>query len=231
MATKPCPVCDVQVKLENLERHVANQHPRAGVDLRSLLSEDERRRTELVGRAAAPPLTRRGKQTIVIVAAVVAVLLVLVILNPFRGVGPAIGQVAPDFSVRSTAGSTVTLSSYRGVPVLLEFMDVDCPACNVEIPTLVSLYANYSTGVRFLSIDVNFVGGADDDAKIAAWASSHGADWSYALDVGGSITRAYGVTSTPTVFVLGADGVVRAIVKPPSNAYSNFVAALAAAGA
>ena len=33
MAQKKCPVCGVSVKLENLERHLRNQHPRADVDL------------------------------------------------------------------------------------------------------------------------------------------------------------------------------------------------------
>ena len=230
MATKKCPVCEVPVKLENLERHVRNQHPRAAVDLKTLLTDEEREETAQARRASArPAVTRKGATFIAVVAVVLAALLVLVIFNPLGNVGPGIGQVAPNFSVRSTTGTTVSLSSYRGSIVLLEFMDVDCPACNDEVPTLVSLHQNYSATVRFLSIDVNFVDELDTDVKIDAWASSHGANWPYALDVGGTVRRMYGVTSTPTVFVLDADGVVRALVQPPSNSYAHFVAAIAAA--
>jgi len=229
MATKKCPVCDVAVKLENLERHVRNQHPRAAVEVDSLLTNEERKVTAR-SRPAALKLTRQGKQLIAILAVVVAAILILVIFNPFPNV-PGIGETAPDFSVRTTTGSTIVLSSYRGTPVLLEFMDVDCPACGVEVPTLVALYANYSSSVRFLSIDVNFVGSADNDAKIGSWATSHGATWPYALDTTGGITRSYGVTATPTTFVLDADGIVRATLLPPNNSYSHFVSALSAAGA
>src|SRR3989304_9699704 len=51
--SKKCPVCGVSVKLENLERHVRNQHPRASVDLTSLLSAEERMETTRATRA--PP--------------------------------------------------------------------------------------------------------------------------------------------------------------------------------
>jgi peroxiredoxin len=230
MATKKCPVCEVPVKFENLERHVRNQHPHADVDLRTLLTDEERAATTRAKRASArPAITRKGATVVAVVALVLGALLVLVIVNPFGNVGPGIGQTAPTFSIRSTMGTTISLSSYRDAVVVLEFMDVDCPACNDEAPTLVALHQNYSATVRFLSIDVNFVAPSDDDAKINEWASSHGANWPFALDVDGSVRRMYGVTSTPTTFVLDRDGVVRAIVHPPANSYGDFVAAIAAA--
>src|SRR3990170_213993 len=224
MATKKCPVCGVAVKLENLERHVRNQHPRADVDHQALLTDEERQESVRAKQTVARPgLTRSGTRLIVIVTVLVSIVLVLVILNPFGNVRPGVGQQAPDFSVRTTAGSTVALSSYRGFVVMLEFMDVDCPACGAEVPTLVALYRNYTSTVRFFSLDVNFVGEAENDEKISAWASSHGATWPYALDSSGSITRTYGVDRTPTTFILDASGIVRAIVQPPGNSYADFV--------
>src|SRR2546422_10980221 len=41
MALRDCPVCHASVKLENLERHVANVHPRQKPSL--AISADERR--------------------------------------------------------------------------------------------------------------------------------------------------------------------------------------------
>ena len=50
MATK-CPVCGVSVKLENLERHVRTQHPRADVDLTQTLTPEQRRELDAQKRA------------------------------------------------------------------------------------------------------------------------------------------------------------------------------------
>lgn len=232
MASKKCPVCGVSVKVENLERHVRNQHPRAEVAAEALLTTEEKQEVQKAKSAARPGITPKGVRLVAVIAAVIAVVLVLAIWNPFAPVGPGIGQVAPDFSVRTTSGGTVTLSSYRGFPVVLEFMDPDCPACRNEAPTLVSLYQNYSATTRFLSIDVDFVGvGSDDDAELIQYADGYGARWSFAIDTTKSIYRAYGVSATPTTFILDRAGVVKAILLPPGNTYGDFVSALNQAGA
>src|SRR3990170_19740 len=132
MAQKKCPVCGVSVKLENLERHLRNQHPRADVDLETAFTEEERREATQAKTAALPTITAKGKQWIAIVSVAVAAVLILVIWNPFGGVGPGVGQLAPDFTVETSTTGTVTLSAYRGSPVVLEFMDVDCDACKFE---------------------------------------------------------------------------------------------------
>ena len=226
MATKKCPVCGVSVKVENLERHVRNQHPHAELEPENLLTRDERGDVERTKRPAKLVLTRSGRRLILIVVVVIAVVFFLAIANPFRGVGPAVGQLAPDFALATSDGSTLRLSSLRGMPVLLEFMDTDCPACQREAPTLVSLAANYSASVRFVSIDVDFVGASDTDAKIAAFKSAYGTSWAYALDASHATTNAYGITSTPTTFVLDRSGIVVAIVHPPANTYADYASIL-----
>src|SRR6266567_8613620 len=128
MATK-CPVCGVSVKLENLERHVRTQHPRAEIDLTQTLSPQQRRELDAQKRAGRPQLTRTGKRLIAIVAVVIASILVLIVLNTFGNVGIAPGQLAPDFTLPTSDAGSITLSSLRGRPVLLEFMDIDCPHC------------------------------------------------------------------------------------------------------
>jgi len=226
MPTKKCPVCGVSVKVENLERHVRDQHPHADVDREHVLTEDERRTLEKAQAAGTAILTRGGRRLILISAILLAVVLVLVIANPFRGVGPAVGQFAPDFTVVTSDGNSLRLSSLRGTPVLLEFMDPDCPACQQEAPTLVSLYANYTGSVRFVSIDVDSVGASDTDARINAFRSSYGASWSYALDTTHRVRSAYAVSSTPTTYVLDTAGIVVGVVHPSDNTYAGYAVLL-----
>ncbi|HKZ63927.1 MAG TPA: TlpA disulfide reductase family protein [Thermoplasmata archaeon] len=207
MTLRKCPVCGSSVKLENLERHVRNRHPREDVDVSALLTREERRRTAR-RRPARPAVTRRGVQVVAVVAVLVAVLFVLALWNPFRGVGPNVGQYAPDFALTTTEGGAVALSGLRGSPVLLEFMDIDCGACRDETATFVTVYAEYSArGVRFLSVDVDSVGQSDTAERINEFRQTHGTYWSYMIE-DAATQRAYGVDQTPTTFVIDRNGIV-----------------------
>jgi len=50
----------------------------------------------------------------------------------------AIGTQAPDFTIQDS-DKTVTLSQYRGKPVVLNFWATWCPPCQEEVPSLVEL--------------------------------------------------------------------------------------------
>jgi len=222
MPTKKCPVCGVSVKVENIARHVRDQHPHSTVDPEHLLTKVERLDLERERAFRRPVLTRNGRRLILGSTVVLAVILLLVMANPFRGTGPSVGQTAPDFTVVASDGSSLRLSSLRGTAVLLEFMDPDCPACQHETSTLVSLHTNYGSSVRFLSIDVNFIGPADTDARINSFRSAYGATWSFALDTTHAITTAYAVDSTPTTYILDRAGLVVAVIHPPDNTYAGY---------
>lgn len=216
MAQKKCPVCGVSVKLENLERHLRNQHPRKEVDLEAALTEEERREATQAKAASRPPITAKGKQWIAIVSVAIATVLILVIWNPFGGVGPGVGQVAPNFTVATSTGATISLSDYRNSPVVLDLMDVDCPACQSEaLNVLQFVYLNYSVrGVRFLSVSlIDWTGGADTPATIEQFKADYGTTWVYGMDATRAVRNAYRVQATPTAFILDGNGVITAKVE------------------
>ena len=236
MAVKKCPVCGASVKVENLERHVENQHPKEKVDLATLVTREERE--EATRAKARPPprpaVTERGTLIVAVIAVVVVAVFVVVILNPFgppAGRGPSVGQVAPSFNLVNSDGGSFTLDTFRTTPtpapVFIEFMDVDCAYCQRETSTLVSLYGNYSSRVRFVSVDANFVGDPDTYSRINAFKQDFYTPWTYVLDVNGIVTTAYGVRATPTMFALDRHGVVSSVfVGSPANGYSDLAAAL-----
>ncbi|RYY86196.1 MAG: TlpA family protein disulfide reductase [Chitinophagaceae bacterium] len=53
------------------------------------------------------------------------------------------GQAAPDFRMRDTSGREVTLSSFRGRYVLVDFWGSWCLPCRLEAPNLVQAYSYF----------------------------------------------------------------------------------------
>ena len=168
---------------------------------------------------------------LIIVALVVAVVIVAIIASQYIGHGKiSTGSPAPNFSLTDTNGVTVTLSLWKGSPVLIEFMDVDCPYCKEEAPVLQTLYVAYNAqGAKFVSIDMNFEGPADTPYRVNSFRTNYSTPWSYCLDTGQSVVAAYGVSSTPTVFIVDKAGnVYGSYVGVNEASQSNLAAALKA---
>lgn len=219
MAVKKCPVCGASVKVANLERHVADNHPRAKVDLSALVTAEERRAAKR--KTAPPPTNASGRRRTAVVVAVVLVAAALVATYAFTRppepgppTGPGVGQVAPDFNLADTDGNPVSLSGVRMIPtpapVLLEFMDIDGPASQTEARILVTVYDNYSARVRFLSVDIGNVAPQDNNSRVNAFRATYGTPWRYALDLASIVTDAYQVRTPPAIFIIDRNGIVTA---------------------
>lgn len=65
-------------------------------------------------------------------------------------------RAAPDFNLHDLSGDTVTLTEYRGNPVLLDFWATWCPPCRDSIPELVELQAKYrDRGLVILGVSMD----------------------------------------------------------------------------
>jgi thiol-disulfide isomerase/thioredoxin len=119
---------------------------------------------------------------------------------------------APDFSLpvvgpNGPIGKSVSLSSFRGKVVLLEFMEPWCPHCQNIAPALEQLHNKYGDRVVFISVAGPWQGATADDT--ASFITKYGSTWTYVYDSSGTVMNTmYGVQSTPTFFIIGKDGSV-----------------------
>jgi len=66
--------------------------------------------------------------------------------------GPAVGETAPDFSLRDVNGAAVSLSSLRGRPVVIQFGSYTCPAFREQASQLQPVVDGYGGKVAFVVV-------------------------------------------------------------------------------
>ena len=116
---------------------------------------------------------------------------------------------APDFTLPTTDGSTVSLSSYRGHPVLMTLLAGHCAHSLDTLPLLEEIRARYeNTDLVVLPVYVN----SGSVSDVQSWTSRM--DLGFAVAVAdGELADAYNSYLVPSTFLIGRDGrVIRRLV-------------------
>jgi thiol-disulfide isomerase/thioredoxin len=111
---------------------------------------------------------------------------------------------APDFTVYDWDGNPVSLSDYRGKPVVLNFWATWCYYCKVEMPDFDAAREKYPD-VQFLMVNAtDGVRETVEKAKAYVEEAEYGFDVLFDTDLDAVYT--YGITGFPTTFFIDADG-------------------------
>jgi protein-disulfide isomerase len=102
-------------------------------------------------------------------------------------------------------GGNLTLSSYRGSVVVLEFIKPSCPFCQKTAPFMEKLYAGYAKrGVVFIAI----AGPWDSPTAVGEFIQRYNSSLTYVYDSTGQVFQKYSVKAVPTLLVLSKGGTV-----------------------
>ena len=116
-----------------------------------------------------------------------------------------IGKTAPDISLPDTEGNIITLSSFRGKYVLVDFWASWCRPCRMENPNVVAAYN------KFRNKNFTILGVSLDDNK-DAWIKAivnDGLNWKHVCDLTQQSSQGaslYKVSSIPYNVLVGPDG-------------------------
>jgi peroxiredoxin len=113
-----------------------------------------------------------------------------------------IGEEAPDFVLKDMSGRDLSLSSFKGKPVVLNFWATWCPYCRQERRYLKSLYEEYKDNdliIIAVSIDRSA-------ATVRRFLEQNPAPYIVLSDPQGTAAAMYNVMGYPTTYLINRKG-------------------------
>ncbi len=127
--------------------------------------------------------------------------------TPASEEGTQIGNRAPDFELQDLDGQSISLSSLRGSPVMLNFWASWCPPCRYEMPFIQEVYDEWSDkGLMVLAINL------EESASTAKqFMQAEGLSFPVLLDTRSIVAGKYNIRAIPTTFLIDKDGIIQGI--------------------
>jgi peroxiredoxin len=124
-----------------------------------------------------------------------------------------VGKPSPDFEAPDVKDGVVqrwhSLLDKKKVNILI-FWSVDCPHCRKQLPEIDRWLRANPDGVKIVT-----AAGVTDEtskSKTREYTSLSGFSFTTLMDVERKIGTEYNVTSTPTIFIVGPDGVIDSVL-------------------
>jgi peroxiredoxin len=122
----------------------------------------------------------------------------------------SLGAPAQEITLKDVNGNNLSLSSFRGKLVLLDFWASWCGPCRKESKFLVKLYAKYKAkGFEIFSVSI--------DERTADWKKAIAKDkitWKQVIDTRGwraPVISNWGIEGIPTTFLIDKEGKIIAL--------------------
>lgn len=121
--------------------------------------------------------------------------------------GPVQSGIAPDFTLTSFNGETLTLSDLRGQVVVINFWASWCPPCREEAAYLEQTWRKYKDqGVVFIGVDY-----LDTEAEALAYMEEFDITYFNGPDLRTKISQAYKIQGVPETFYVAKNGELRGL--------------------
>ncbi len=116
-----------------------------------------------------------------------------------------VGDVALDFKFQDADGQAVSLSDFRGKPIMVCFWATWCPYCNKQLPYLQQLYDQW-LGTELVMITISK---GEEPSTVATFMQDEGLSFPVITDSAQKASSQYGVSGVPTTFFIDEDGIIQ----------------------
>ncbi|KAA3660031.1 MAG: TlpA family protein disulfide reductase [Chloroflexi bacterium] len=125
---------------------------------------------------------------------------------------PIVGHLAPDFTLQTPVGESITLSEVidrngaAGQPVVLNFWASWCGPCRVEMPDLQRTSMKYNGRSAIIGINQG-----ESAATVTEFGNEFNITYPLLVDDDNTVNHLYTVSSLPTTVFINASGVVHEV--------------------
>jgi peroxiredoxin len=109
---------------------------------------------------------------------------------------------APLFSLKDLNGKQVSLSDYKGKPLLLFFWGSFCEACKEDIVLLEKIFEGKKDQLEILTLAID----GEKEKRVKSIVKKKKVTLPVLLDIKEKTARAYGVKMIPTAFLINREG-------------------------
>ena len=122
-------------------------------------------------------------------------------------IGNRIGFTAPDFTLNTIDNKQISLSDYRGRPVILNFWATWCGPCRYEVPAFKAFSEKYpEEDVVIIGVNTQ-----DDPDSALGYAKADGLKFIIPVDPRGVVAGLYNIRGLPTTYFIDDKGVIQYI--------------------
>ncbi|HET6846795.1 MAG TPA: TlpA disulfide reductase family protein, partial [Anaerolineales bacterium] len=123
---------------------------------------------------------------------------------------PRIGFAAPDFTLDTLDGGSLTLSQLRGQPVMLNIWASWCLPCRTEMPAIQKVHQRLAEkGLVIIGLNAT---SQDTEAGARAFVQEFGLTFPIALDRDGSASAQDQLMGLPSTYFIDRKGIVRDVI-------------------
>ena len=116
-----------------------------------------------------------------------------------------VSEAAPDFKLLNLSGQQISLSGFRGKPVILFIWTTWCPFCRAELVDLQGRYKGMKQeGIELLAVDTG-----ETKEKVEKFLANKNMEFPVLLDSASGVANAYNIIGVPTLVLIDSQGKIR----------------------
>jgi len=159
----------------------------------------------------------KNKTKVLIILIILILIVIVIIQNPFKkaetiigvlqdneNTGLDVGNLAPDFILKSLEGNEVQLSSLRGnKAVVVNFWATWCPPCRDEMPAFEEIFVNNKDKLDILGVNLQ-----ESERAISNFLLDIPVTYPLLLDPDIEVKELYNVFTQPVTYFISKEGII-----------------------